>query len=248
MGFERYFRQGRYRRSEEPDIDIVSLLQLDPPGQVTIAVPKVQVVPDPLLTVHVRSDLGVDLERRGIEVRKLFYAGFARKVLARGYQPDDVLQEVYKGILVRNGGACPFDPTKSSFAHYVCMIIECIWSNYKRRYGRLDRNEEFGSTDADGKEIDVAEADLQKVEATQDREVGEKKKARTLRRLALQSAAKEGRDQRIVLGCLDSLAVGLRPREIALELECDQREVAHTIAFLRKVGLRAGLSDGPRRK
>lgn len=79
---------------------------------------------------------GIDLAKRGIEVRKLFFAGFGRRVLQAGYDPEDVLQEVYQGILVRNQGKCPWDPAKSSFGHYVHMVASCVVSNYGRKHKR----------------------------------------------------------------------------------------------------------------
>ena len=44
--------------------------------------------------------------------------------------PDDVLQEVYKGILIRNKGKCPFDEKKSAFSTYVVMVSRCVTINY----------------------------------------------------------------------------------------------------------------------
>ena len=79
---------------------------------------------------------GIDLSRRGVEVRRLLHAGFGLWMSRAGYDPDDVLQEVYRGILVRNRGRCPFDVRRSSFGHYVHMVIGCVLSNYHRREGR----------------------------------------------------------------------------------------------------------------
>jgi len=87
--------------------------------------------------------VGIDLAVRGIEVRKLLYAGFGLRMARAGYDPEEVLQEVYRGLLVRNRGKCPFDVRKSSFGHYVHMVIECILSNYHRRESR--RRESEGS-------------------------------------------------------------------------------------------------------
>jgi hypothetical protein len=61
-----------------------------------------------------------------------------------GYDPEDVLQEVYKGLLVRNAGKCPWDPAKSSFGHYVHMVCGCILSNYHRKQYRIREVEQLG--------------------------------------------------------------------------------------------------------
>lgn len=88
--------------------------------------------------------LGIDLERRGHEVRKLFFAGFGARVARSGFDPEDVLQEIYRGILARNRGKCPFDARKSSFGHYVHMVCECILNNYHRKETRRREFEQLG--------------------------------------------------------------------------------------------------------
>lgn len=87
---------------------------------------------------------GIDLNRRGDEVRKLFFAGFGQQVIKSGYDPEDVLQEIYRGLLVRNQGTCPFDETKSSFGHYVHMVCDCIIKNYHRKESRKRKMEQLG--------------------------------------------------------------------------------------------------------
>jgi len=85
--------------------------------------------------------LGIDLAKRGHEVAKLLYAGFGSRMYSSGYDPEDVLQEVYKGILTRNRGRSAFDARKSSFGHYVHMVCSCILSNYHRKVSRTRSNE-----------------------------------------------------------------------------------------------------------
>jgi DNA-directed RNA polymerase specialized sigma24 family protein len=77
------------------------------------------------------------MAERAHEVKKLFYAGgFVRVLLREGLDPEDFLQEVYRGLLARNEGTCPWDHTKSSFGHYVHIVIRCILSNYLRKERR----------------------------------------------------------------------------------------------------------------
>lgn len=87
--------------------------------------------------------LGIDLSVRGTEVRKLFYAGgFTGTLVREGIDPDEFLQEVYRGLLARNRGTCPWDAKKSSFGHYVHIVIRCVLSNYLRRERLRDSREE----------------------------------------------------------------------------------------------------------
>jgi len=100
-----------------------------------------------------RSDgLGIDLEKRGLEVRKLFYAAFARGLVKDGYDPEEALQEVYRGLLARNKGTCPFNVEKSSFGHYVHIVARCVLANYIRKEKRRTMHESTESSLGSGTE------------------------------------------------------------------------------------------------
>jgi len=88
--------------------------------------------------------IGIDLVNRGHEVAKLFYAGFGSEVIQSGYDPEDVLQEVYKGLIARNHGECPFDPSKGSFGHYVHMVCSGIVNNIHRKENKRKGREVVG--------------------------------------------------------------------------------------------------------
>jgi DNA-directed RNA polymerase specialized sigma24 family protein len=104
-------------------------------------------------------DLGAKSERRGSpfkadEVRKLLWKGFAGKMLSQGYDPEDVLQEVYRGLLVRNKGKCPWDARKSTFGHYVYLVIGCVLTNYHRKQvRRIDKDAVPLTTNKSGEEM-----------------------------------------------------------------------------------------------
>lgn len=120
------------------------------PTKLTIEAPVVQKAPNrqaPVVSMRPNGDtiLGIDLETRGHEVRKLLFACFGMRLTRLGYDPLDVLQEVYKGLLVRNRGTCPWDKRKSSFGHYVHMVIECVLRNYTRKHRRIGKHEQVGA-------------------------------------------------------------------------------------------------------
>lgn len=99
-----------------------------------------------------RSGRG-DAKTRADEVRKLLWSGFAGKMLSQGYDPEDVLQEVYRGLLVRNRGRCPWDVRKSTFGHYVHLVVSCVLTNYHRKQvRRVDRNALSMDVQADGED------------------------------------------------------------------------------------------------
>jgi hypothetical protein len=87
---------------------------------------------------------GIDLENRGIEVKKILFAKFGRKIVAMGYDPHDVLQEVYRKLLVANSGQHPYNPDKSSFGHYVYMVCDSALRNYRKKEERRNKKLKLG--------------------------------------------------------------------------------------------------------
>jgi len=85
--------------------------------------------------------VGIDLSSKHKDIKRLMYSGYGKVIQYNGYDPEDVLQEIYRGILARNNGKCPFDEKKSSFGHYVHMVIGCILNNYHRKRNKWKENE-----------------------------------------------------------------------------------------------------------
>ena len=154
---ERYFRLGRYADHTMGQADLLAptpspIVLLTPlaPALVTlrrsseITVPAAPVASSKPTQVAVQGAVGIDLVKRGHEVKKLLFAGFGRRMFAAGYDPEDILQEVYKGLLARNAGRCPWNPAKSSFGHYVHMVCGCVLSNYHRKQRRVRQFEQSG--------------------------------------------------------------------------------------------------------
>jgi RNA polymerase sigma factor (sigma-70 family) len=192
------------------------------------------------------ESLGIDLAKRGHEVRKLLFAGFGARIARSGYDPEDVLQEVYRGILARNVGKCPFDVKKSSFGHYVHMVCECILNNYHRRETRRREVEQVGmpsplSMRGDGcGTVDAAEV-AEKMLVT-NREhwshpEGEDTMGEAVRRLGRHLDKKN--DKGLTVDPLSMqvaalLADGLNRREIALKMGVSPNRVSQVITNLRE--------------
>ena len=114
---------------------------IEPTDEMRVAFDKSFVLELDRLDDVVGIDLGEKSSRRDStykadEVRRLLWKGFAGKMLSQGYDPEDVLQEVYRGLLVRNKGRCPWDARKSTFGHYVFLVIGCVLTNYHRKQAR----------------------------------------------------------------------------------------------------------------
>lgn len=84
---------------------------------------------------------GVDLNnpaQRGL-VEKIFWRRWAPQVRAAGLDPDDCLQQVYLGILARNQGKRPWDPSISSLSNYSYIVIRSVVRNQVDSHKRARR-------------------------------------------------------------------------------------------------------------
>lgn len=98
--------------------------------------------------VKPKIKLGIDLEKRHHEVRKLFLKHCSKMCHDNYCDVEDVLQEVYKGILIRNKGTCPYNPEKSSFSTYIVMVSTCVTINYINKHSKKSERECYGKTDS----------------------------------------------------------------------------------------------------
>lgn len=223
--FDRYFRQGRFA----------------PPSSRWIGQPDPQVMSELWRPTIIKSipygspgNLGIDLKNRGHEVAKLLFAGFGHWIHSAGYDPQDVLQEVYRGILARNIGKCPWDARKSSFGHYVHMVCRGVLSNYHRKIGRERGHEQsgLGVVDEGGFEIvDVSEANLAAPETS---ELVTLETTDALKGLDLFLSKETEPEAPLARSILPMLAVGMDRAEIAGALGLSKSTVAKGITYLRE--------------
>ena len=73
-------------------------------------------------------DLSDPAQRSLIE--RLFWARFAFRLRSADLDPEDCLQEVFRGVLARNAGRRPFDPSVSSLSNYGYIVIRSVVANY----------------------------------------------------------------------------------------------------------------------
>ncbi len=84
---------------------------------------------EPKPEVTPKRKLGVDVEAKANDIKSIFYKHFAKMCIQSKFEPEEMLQEIYLGILHRNKGNCPFDPSKSSLSTYIVMVSRCILFN-----------------------------------------------------------------------------------------------------------------------
>jgi len=89
--------------------------------------------------------LGVDLSRYKEDIKLIFYKRQANRMIKEGLDPEEVLQEVYKGLLIRNKGKCPYDPRKSALSTYIVLVMDCIIMNIVSKHRKEKSRFEYGS-------------------------------------------------------------------------------------------------------
>jgi len=184
--------------------------------------------------------LGIDLGRRHNEVAKLLFAGFGPRIFGMGFDPDDVLQEVYKGILIRNRGRCAFDPRKASFGHYVHMVCGCVLSNYQRAQGRVRRFEQVGiagfAPDGDWQADGIDLSNLPDPKAVTD---GMADALIWEDFLTALRGSREGRphDRDVAVSIVPLVRQGLGRKEIAAIMGLHRAVVSKALSLLRRVAL-----------
>jgi DNA-directed RNA polymerase specialized sigma24 family protein len=181
---------------------------------------------------------GVDLVNRSDEVAKLLFAGFGKQIYAAGYDPDDVLQEVYKGLLARNQGKCPWDSRKSSFGHYIHMVASCILKNYHRKLNRRKQFEQSGlrgyREDGTFGLVDAAEARRPAKTMFVEGEV-QMREAEGDLSVYLQGLPKgHTADAKLAVRVLPYVRQGYPRRDIAAHLDVSLAAVSRAMTFLRR--------------
>lgn len=96
---------------------------------------------------HERKNLGIDVAKHKEDIKKLFFKRQGHNISKLGIDTNELLHEVYKGILIRNKGKCPFDPEKSAMSTYIVMVIDGITINYINKHKRNKERYVFGVED-----------------------------------------------------------------------------------------------------
>jgi len=191
------------------------------------------------LAVAPVTAVGIDLAARWDEVPKLLFAGFGRMIYACGYDPDEVVQEVYKGLLVRNRGKCPWDPGKSSFGHYVHMVARCVLLNFHRRQQRYQSMESVGipgmGDDGAVTIVDTGDERARPSDAVDMTDTTWEDQA-AMRDLAAIMEPHPHRD--LAISILPLVREGYTRAEIAKKMDINKLKVSKALAYLRKQATR----------
>jgi DNA-directed RNA polymerase specialized sigma24 family protein len=243
---DRYFQQGKHKPADPMGqgsvLDLFGAPTTTKKGVITLAplAPSLVSLRTEVSITVPAAPLGIDLINRSHEVRKLLFAGFGRKIYAAGYDADDVLQEVYKGILARNNGKCPWDPNKSSFGHYVHMVCGCVLSNFHRKQRRIRSFEQVGmkSLQAEGwQDGDVASASNLAARPTiEDEDAGINEAADDLSEYILDHFPHDNTSM-LAIAIIPHVAAGDYRKKIAKELGVSMAALSRAVSLLRKATL-----------
>jgi len=191
-----------------------------------------------ILTLFAKSRTkGIDLKIKSNDVKRLMFAGFGRSIQKYGLDPEEVLQEVYKGLLIRNQGKCPWDPDKSSFGHYVHMVISCILSNYQKKSCRVHQAEQLGSYSSNGDLEDVSLSHLATSEPLQEEEISKEKMFSVLYEKTLEKAKEKNIDVLLVSEVTKALSSGLKRSEILTKIGSawNKSQISSAIVLVKSV-------------
>jgi len=238
--FDRYFRQGEWdttpdlvRQAEgfldwfHPVQDTVTCVQNDDAFSVSESTAR-----HLAQQAHGPGGLGIDLVNRADEVAKLLFAGFGHWIYTAGYDPQEVLQEVYLGLAVRNQGSCPWDGKKSSFGHYVHMVCNGVLSNYHRKRKRVSSNEKTGirayDEHGDFLECDVASTQLPAPPTSEETIRDELRATRSL-----QAFIPDKPDTRLAKKILPYIKDGYTRTDIARRFGLTRTKITEALAILQ---------------
>lgn len=237
--FDRYFKRGHWADPGSLIEPMTPVLELFEPGGIIMdsgrPIPRNIRRMSSGVTVPA-SNLGIDLAARGDEVAKLLFAGFRNWIFSANYDPDDVLQEVYKGILIRNQGTCPFDARKASFGHYVHQVCHCILSNYHRREHRRRSREQTGMMEfQDGCRVEGDVSDVQKDEVTEG-DPGNNLEHDLIKTLQMRPTP----DNRLAIRLIPLLGMGYNQGDMADILKVSRTAVGKAVKAVRKAAVQCG--------
>ncbi len=190
----------------------------------------------PTIVVDTSPPLGIDLAVRGGEVARLFYACFGSKVAYMGFEAEDVLQEVYRGLLARNEGVCPFDERKASFGHYVHMVIRCVLSNFRRKQFRIREVEQIGMVSVNDKEtleVDASTWAAEHATAPDSTEAANRDLLETQRDLVTFIHDQGDGDTTLMVQAIPLLQEGLTRKEMASRLGVSRTTLARVVRTLK---------------
>lgn len=90
-------------------------------------------VGDVLESPQTVSNMGIDIVKKKKDIEKIFYAYYAKRAVSEGLSVEDLLQEVFKGLLVRNKGKGAWNPSRGSFGSYVHMVSGSVYKNFRKK-------------------------------------------------------------------------------------------------------------------
>lgn len=144
---------------------------------------------------------------------------------------------------MRDRGRCPWDARKSTFGHYVHMVVGCVLTNYHRKQvRRVDRNAISLDVGSDGEDReDAGQFGVQAAWGGSD--VGDRMALEQLLK-HLEGRADDSAEGRLGLTILPLVASGHTRSEIARDVDAKPAMVSRALTWLRKATASWAGDDG----
>lgn len=107
---------------------------------------------------------GVDVSAKRKDIAKLLYKACGQAIIKHGYDFDDVFQDVCLGLIIRNRGRGAYDPSRSSFGHYVILVCNSVFRNFHAKEQKKKNREVIGTRDASGEFVDFQDTAVEESE------------------------------------------------------------------------------------
>jgi len=105
--------------------------------------------------------LGIDVEAKYEDIKRIYFKRYLKQIIAIGEDPQDMLQEILQGILIRNKGKCPYDPKKSAFSTYVTMVCHCVMTNFLKKHSKT-KGVEIAIEPIEGRIHDLEDVEIER--------------------------------------------------------------------------------------
>ena len=79
------------------------------------------------------GERGFSIEEKKKDVERIFYAYYAKRAVAEGLSVEDLLQQVFIGLISRNTKSGAWNPSRGSFGNYIHLVIGSVYRNFRKK-------------------------------------------------------------------------------------------------------------------
>jgi DNA-directed RNA polymerase specialized sigma24 family protein len=76
---------------------------------------------------------GFNIADKKKDIERIFYAFYAKRAVAEGLSVEDLLQQVFIGLISRNTKRGAWNPARGSFGSYIHLVIGSVYRNFRKK-------------------------------------------------------------------------------------------------------------------